>query len=90
MPDAPVYHDPGYVLAYLQLSSHRFFWSPLGILCSLVILPRFWSTRVFTLIFHASAIIVVYTMNFIDTLIWRDHARYIPKYTEISEDCFYI
>ena len=86
MLDAPVYHNPDDVLDWIRFTPHAPFWALLGILCCLIVLPRFWPTRIFTLNFHASAILVSYIVMFIDTLVWRDHARYIPVYTETREE----
>ena len=83
---APVYHDPDHILDWIQFTPHAPFWALLGILCGLVVLPRFWATRIFTLNLHASAITVIYAIAFINALVWRDHARYIPIYTETSEE----
>ena len=82
MLDAPVYHDPDKVSDWIQFSSHAPFWALLGIICGLVVLPKFWSTRIFTLNVHASVITAIFTLQFINSLVWRNHARYIPIYTE--------
>ena len=86
MPNAPVYHDPDKVSDLIRSTSQIPFWTLLGILCGLIILPRFWATRIFTLNLHASSLIVYYTIRFISTLVWKDHARYIPIYTETGEE----
>ena len=86
MPDAPVYHDPNNVSRVIQFGTHNFFWAPLGILCVLVVLPRFWSTRIFALNLYAAGIVIFYTLNFIGTCVLRNHARYIPVYSDVGED----
>ena len=86
MPDAPVYHDPNNVPELIQFGTHTFFWAPLGILCGLFVLPRFWSTRIFALNLYAVRMIVLYTLQVINACVWRGHARYIPIYTDAGED----
>ena len=88
MPDAPVYHDPHNVPGSLHFGSHHFFWAPLGILCGLFVLPRFWSTRIFALNLYAARIVVFYTLKFINACIWRNHAHYISIYSDACEDIY--
>ena len=86
MPDAPVYHDPDNVSEFLQFGAHTFLWAPLGLLCGLIVLPRFWSTRIFALNLYAARIVVLYALRLISACVWRNHGRYIPIYSDACED----
>ena len=88
MPDAPVYHDPNHVLEFVHFGAHTFFWAPLAIVCGLVVLPRFWSTRIFALNLYAARIVVFYTLNLVNACVWRNHARYIPIYSDVGESIY--
>ena len=86
MPDAPLYlFDPNDVPRFVNFGAHGFFWASLGIICGLVVLPRFWSTRIFALSLYAAWAVVIYTLRLINACVWRNHARYIPIWSDACE-----
>ncbi|KAG8769748.1 hypothetical protein FRC15_004387 [Serendipita sp. 397] len=58
--------------------------SATSIILCLLILPRFWKTRIFAVVYHICWLIAGNALLLINTSIWRGNVRSIPIYCDIA------